>query len=440
MTLDPHLVVRAGAVYVAAVATILVLLLRRTRERQRAGAWLALCWNLPALLGLQVAAARYGWWTFDASGGLLLGMPVDLYLTWAWLWALPSMAFPSSPLVGVTGIAVVVDVAVMPLLSPTVRLGPHWLIGEAAGVLLALAPSQLLARWTANGEHLPQRAFLQVFAFTGLMAFVLPAMAIDGATTAWSNPLHWSRWHLGLMAQLLAIPAALGLSAVQEFVTRGGGTPVPFDPPKRLVTSGLYAYVGNPMQIAGVVVLLLLGFALQNVWIAVAGVMAHIYSIGIAGWDEDADLRARFGEAWLTYRRAVRRWWPRWRPWVRADCRPATLFVSESCGMCSEVGAWFLTRGAAGLQIAPAENHPSLSLTRITYESADGTERVRGIEAVGRALEHVHFGWALIGAVMRLPIARQGIQLVVDASGGEPRSIHQDPSPEAATRALDQAH
>lgn len=39
---------------------------------------------------------------------------------------------------------------------------------------------------------------------------------------------------------------------------RGGGTPVPCDPPKRLVSTGPYAYIGNPMQTA---MALILGWA-----------------------------------------------------------------------------------------------------------------------------------------------------------------------------------
>jgi protein-S-isoprenylcysteine O-methyltransferase Ste14 len=30
---------------------------------------------------------------------------------------------------------------------------------------------------------------------------------------------------------------------------------------------------------------------------------------------EEPDLRARFGEDYAAYTAAVRRWWPRWRPW-----------------------------------------------------------------------------------------------------------------------------
>ena len=169
----------------------------------------------------------------------------------------------------------------------------------------------------------------------------------------------------------------IGLTAVQEFVERGEGTPVPFDPPRRLVTTGIYAFVRNPMQVSAIVLLLLLGLFVENLWIAAAGVMAHIYSAGLAGWDEDEDLVDRFGDGWREYKKQVRRWFPRFRPWYPSETVVARLYVSESCGMCSQVGAWFVRQGARGLSILPAEHHPSGSLTRITYEPSAMAGRPR---------------------------------------------------------------
>jgi len=353
-----------------------------------------------------------------------MGMPVDLYLAWLLLWgAIPSLAFPSLPLWRVILIAFAFDVVAMPVAAPVVRLGPAWLAGEAVGLIVALLPAQLLARWTARDEHLERRALLQVGAFTGLLVFVLPAAVIEGSGSGWIGPLTRPAWQISLVIQALAVPGVIGLSAVQEFVTRGGGTPVPFDPPRRFVTTGAYAYVGNPMQLSAVLLLAILGVVLWNPWIAAAGVMAHLYSAGLAGWDEDEDLRVRFGDAWSEYRRAVRRWIPRLRPWHRPDHPSARLYVSAGCDVCRGVAHWFEQRHARHLAILPAETHPSRSLRRITYEPADGTASVSGIDAVARALEHVHLGWAMLGWLLRLPVMSQLAQLLADASGGEPRQV-----------------
>jgi len=426
---DPYLLVRAGALYATVVLTLVAWAVRRPTARDMSGGMLACLWNLPTLMALNFAAAHYGWWTFDAHGGLFLGVPIDFLLAWAWLWGVvPVMAFPKLPLGLVAGVALAFDLALMPAMSPVVRLGPAWLVGDAIGLFIAFIPGQLLARWTMRDAHLVSRVALQVITFGGLMLFLLPASIIEGSGTAWTSPLARPHWQLSLIVQILAFPALTGLSAVQEFTTRGAGTPVPFDPPRRLVMTGLYAYLRNPMQLSAVALLLLLGAALQNVWIAIGGVMAHIYSAGLAGWDEDEDLRRRFGADWDTYRRGVRSWLPRLRPWHATNGSPSRLYVAESCGMCSEVGRWFQRRRASALLIIPAETHPSRALTRITYESGDGTHAVSGVEAVARALEHVHLGWACAGCLLRLPIVCQSAQLLVDASGGEPRLLRYRPT------------
>lgn len=422
--LDPHLLVRAASIYVTATLTLFVWAWRRPGSRDLPAALMAFAWNVPFVLALHLVATAAGWWRFDAQGGQLLGMPVDMFLSWAWLWGpVFALAFPASPVAAVLVLALAIDLVLMPLAVPVLQLGPGWLAGEAAGLALCVAPGQLLARWTRRQEQLAGRALLQIAAFTGLLVFVLPAIAIDGSDTSWRNP--WTRplWQISLLIQILALPAVVGLSAVQEFVERGGGTPVPFDPPKRMVTSGAYAYLRNPMQTSAVLLLSLLGLVLWNPWVAAAGVVAHIYSIGLAGWDEEEDLRKRFGVRWTKYRTAVPRWVPRLRPWLEEGLPPARLYVSSACGMCREVGRWFEQRGVRGLAIVPAESHHSRVLTRITYESADGSARADGIAAVARALEHLHLGWAACGWTLRLPIVRPAVQLLVDASGGGPRPV-----------------
>jgi len=423
MIADRYVFVRTAAFYIVAVLTLLVWAWRRPSRETLRGAVLAFVWNLPAILLVNVVAVKAGWWRFHAQGGLLFGIPADLYLEWAWAWGgLPALAFPSVSLVAVNAIALCGDLVLMPAAWPVVRLGSNWLSGEATALLIALVPSQCFARWTARDERLAHRTFLQVITFGGLM-MVLTSVVITGTRSSWTNPLDRPAWQLSLLAQLLAAPGLIGLTAVQEFVTRGRGTPVPFDPPRRLVTTGIYAYVRNPMQLSAVVMLVLVGMVMRNVWVSAAGVVAHIYSSGLAGWDEETDLLMRFGSGWTTYRQSVRRWIPRFRPWVREDQPQARLFVSETCDMCREVSQWFMQRHAQRLTIVPAESHPSGALTRMTYEPADGGRAATGVEALARALEHIHFGWALASFFVRLPLIQPLTQLLADASGAEPRHL-----------------
>ncbi|HYO99546.1 MAG TPA: methyltransferase [Pyrinomonadaceae bacterium] len=396
---------------------------RKPARRPAAAALLACVWNLPALLVVQLLAVRFGWWHFEARGGLLLGMPVDLYLGWVLLWgAIPLLAFPRVPFGLMAAIMLGVDLCLMPACRPVVELGERWLVGEGVALALCLVPSQLLARWTLRGRHLARRATLQMLAFGGLMFGLLPAVIIEQTGGGWSQFLERPAWLNGLALQLLALPAVVGLSALQEFVTRGRGTPLPYDPPQRLVTSGVYSYVANPMQLATCLLLAGWGVFLGSVWVACAGVMCVVYGAGIAAWDEGGDLKTRFGADWLEYRRAVPLWWPRWRPFRNAGAR---LYVAESCGMCAEVARWLKARRPVALEIVAAEDHPARDLRRMTYETGDGhtTTSAEGVAAFARALEHLNFGWAFAACAIRLPLVCEFVQLLVDAAGGGPRLI-----------------
>ncbi|MEK6222500.1 MAG: isoprenylcysteine carboxylmethyltransferase family protein [Chloroflexota bacterium] len=210
---------------------------------------------------------------------------------------------------------------------------------------------------------------------------------------------------------------------MQEFALQGGGTPLPFDPPKVLVSSGIYAYFANPMQTSTSLMLMLWGAMLGNFWIAISGIMGIVYSIGFAAWSEEADLITRFGKSWQDYRQNVKAWLPRWRPWFPKNSDYDRIYIAKECGPCSELALWLSTRQPLNLELVPAEAHPTTDLKRLTYESAQTEHTEVGVAALARAMMHIHFGWALLGILICLPIIRPSIHLLVDAVGGEPKLI-----------------
>lgn len=423
--MDRTLAIRVMSLYGPAMLVAMSWVFRRLPRRSVTAALLATAWNVPTLLLVNMLAMKLGWWSFAPSPATIANVPVDLLVGWVLLWgAAPVLLLPQMPLIGVLVILVAIDVALMPLVAPVVVLGSSWLAGETVALLTAAIPAQMLARWTADDRNVEGRAALQAVAFSALVLWVLPAVIVEQGFASWQPLLDgWNAWG-GIPLQLAMIPALLGLSAVQEFATRGGGTPLPFDPPKRLVTSGPYAYVANPMQLSLALVLVAFGALMHSGWIALGGVMALIYSVGLAETDERTDLEERFGESWHAYRRQVRAWRVRWRPYHASidvvAAAPARLYVAENCGKCSEVARWFSARGPVGLKIVAAESHPSGGLTRITYDPGDGGREEQGVAAVARALEHIHLGWAFAGWLTRLPGLRWVLQLLTDASGGGP--------------------
>jgi len=106
-------------------------------------------------------------------------------------------------------------------------------------------------------------------------------------------------------------------SSFVEF-TRAAGTPVPIAAPPRLVVSGFYRYVRNPIYVGFVAVLA--GEALVFGSRGLLEYNAVAWCIGAAAVRcyEEPILARKFGADYQVYRRAVRAWIPRLHPWQPA--------------------------------------------------------------------------------------------------------------------------
>lgn len=118
---------------------------------------------------------------------------------------------------------------------------------------------------------------------------------------------------LGLV--LIALGLSLMVATIRLFGTVGKGTLAPWDPTQRLVVQGIYRHVRNPM-ISGVLFVLFgeatLAASLPLIcWFATFLVVNAVY----IPMSEEPGLARRFGEDYVTYKRNVPRWIPRWSPW-----------------------------------------------------------------------------------------------------------------------------
>ncbi len=418
-----ELIVRGAALYLPITIAIALVVHRRPDRRRIAGAVVAVAWNLVALLVMNVLAQQFGWWTFSTSTAAVAGTPADLWIGWALLWGAVPLLIVSERLVLVGVALFVADLVLMPLAAPVVSLRSTWLIGELLCVATCLVPGLLLGRWTAREIHVRRRAALQFVAFGGLVLYVLPTLIFTVTGDDWTTLTERPRWQFVLAALIAAPAGAMALQAVREFAVSGDGTPVPLDPPRRMVTTGPYAYVANPMQIGATFILAEWAVLVGSLAVVVAAVMAALFSAGVAAWNEDGELSQRFGHDWSRYRAEVRLWLPRWRPYTSTT---ATVFVGTTCEPCSDVGRFLARRRPLGLEIAAAEAS-SDEMTRITYRM-DGVGTETGLAAVGRSVEHVNLAWATGSWIVRLPLVRPLLQLVADAGGAGPRRLSRNPA------------
>lgn len=115
----------------------------------------------------------------------------------------------------------------------------------------------------------------------------------------------WPR-PIGLV--LACAGALLAGTCIAAFVTRGRGTPAPFDPPREFVASGPYRYVRNPMYVGATAVILGAGLALSSVSIVVLALaFVLIMHLFVVLYEEPA-LAARFGAGYEHYSSSVHRW------------------------------------------------------------------------------------------------------------------------------------
>jgi len=172
-----------------------------------------------------------------------------------------------------------------------------------------------------TGPTPPQTARL-IAAIAGSLAFfvVAPgviALWIPWRLTCWRlRPLPPTLVPLRLLGAAIALVGLLGLAACfARFAVQGLGTPAPVMPPERLVVTGLYRYVRNPVYVA--ILWMLIGQALLMGSPALAGYALAVW-LGFHLWVlayEEPTLREKFGADYAAYRAGVRRWWPRWRAW-----------------------------------------------------------------------------------------------------------------------------
>jgi protein-S-isoprenylcysteine O-methyltransferase Ste14 len=117
------------------------------------------------------------------------------------------------------------------------------------------------------------------------------------------------------MVGVLLIAAGLPvlLDSFARFAIQGRGTPAPVAPPQRLVVTGLYRYVRNPIYVA--VVSLIFG---QRLFFSSVGVLEYGLAVwlGFFAWVpifEEPTLRGKFGKDYEDYCARVPRWIPRLR-------------------------------------------------------------------------------------------------------------------------------
>ena len=149
------------------------------------------------------------------------------------------------------------------------------------------------------------RTLLYLTIIGGLIVILLPANVLGQSAV----PPGGLRQFAGATLAVAGVGLALWCAAV--FAVLGRGTPLPFDPPRRLVIAGPYRWVRNPMAIGA-------GSALAGVSLFYGSLpfllFAAVFMVGIHAFVvlyEEPTLRQTFSAEYTEYCAKVNRWWPK---------------------------------------------------------------------------------------------------------------------------------
>lgn len=160
----------------------------------------------------------------------------------------------------------------------------------------------------ATGPQALARTLAQMAVFWTLFLILIPLLLTRlersiGIASLAARPV--------IGATMFAAGGSLGIWSAAVMALRGHGTPLPNQCATRLVVSGPYARVRNPMAVAGIA---------QMLGVAIMWGSWFVVGFGVVGgliWEwclrpaEEADLETRFGDDFRRYRASVRCWWPR---------------------------------------------------------------------------------------------------------------------------------
>jgi protein-S-isoprenylcysteine O-methyltransferase Ste14 len=252
--------------------------------------------------GLRFVAWIVAPWTMLVAAGMVLYATVTATAGWGALLMVAAAA-------GSTAAGIVVLVG---------RLPSEWLL---------IGPFRFRPAAPTTTGALVTKAALQTLVFSGIFLIVIPGIIL-------ALELRWGL-HLDFPAVLrvggvvlFAAALALSLWSSAAMSVRGAGTPLPSEMPRRLVISGPYRIVRNPMAVGGIGQGVAIGL-IAGSWLVVVYALA-----GSLVWNtlvrplEEADLEERFGSEFRAYRATVSCWIPR-RPAAAAESETPTRTVAS---------------------------------------------------------------------------------------------------------------
>jgi protein-S-isoprenylcysteine O-methyltransferase Ste14 len=148
-----------------------------------------------------------------------------------------------------------------------------------------------------------------VFFFTYLSLYIVASLLTDrflGFPKLLPTPAN-----IIVSLPFLTVGLFINLWAIVEFV-KAKGTPVRFNPPPNLVTTGPYAHVRNPQSVSWPIIFIGLGALFRSISLVfIFTPLLFLVDILAISKMEERRLEKRFGEEFTEYKRKVPKYIPR---------------------------------------------------------------------------------------------------------------------------------
>jgi len=405
-------VIRNGLVFLGLIFLGVLVLKKKQDQRLNWALFYSTLWVSLSLLVVNYLCIRWGFWDFAKGEELSLFIPYDLFFVWVLFWGiiLP-LILRGRHLLIIILVLLWIDIIAMPQLEEyrILKLNNNWLVGEIILILMVYLPAHLWFKYSLNKINVGVRSLFQLLCTAIIFVIGVPFVLFKYIP----QPLSLDITYLTYLVQFGLIISLPSFIAVVDLNEKGEGTPFPYDPTKRLVRTGVYAYIRNPIQWSLTLIFIPLAIYYQSIYLLIGIVVAVLYTIGVANQEETDALRERFGESWINYKKSVPAWYFQWKP---SNIPQGELYFKQDCKVCSEVSDWFKKRNSLNLIIRQSNEYYGSRILQVTYKSEDGHE-YKSIRAIASGLEHINLAWAALAWFVRLPLISQLLQLIIDSMG-----------------------
>lgn len=291
-----------------------LIIYQRWTSREITATFLGFVWSFHTSLILNIIFLSTNTFKFSVHDNLFYGVPLDWIISQS---IIMGALVPLARLWGWnTGLRLLLNVSLITLIYTFGNvildgMTLAWIVFFVTA--LAAIPAMFLSDWTATDTHIGKRSVLQALAWTIFLFWFFPSSIFHLTVDNWLVLLQRDVFNIGLYLLPLLLPAYLLISALYYFAIQGDGTAFPYDPPKRLVTQGVYRYISNPMQVGISLAMGGWGIVIQSLWVSVSAVIAVILFIVFKDVCNGSCAIGLNNPEWDEYQRTVPKWWPRFK-------------------------------------------------------------------------------------------------------------------------------